>query len=195
MGNVLAPFAYLCVGTLFGLAVMALLAAVARRRRVLDETLSKVYGPLQYLLGENVTARAKVAEIEKRLMETYAPESAPFSQDEKKGAAEAYLAAGGRLAGAVLIPNQDRMKEIVTAWGHFLDDGDYLALSDELARAAVRRALGDGALPKQLREPPPARDNEADILEPIRERFLALSAERRAGFFRSLIFGVKHLFT
>ncbi len=193
MAQAFAPLGYFCVGTLFGLAVMALVLAVARRRRVLDDALTRVYGPLHQMLGENAAARARVAQLEKKLMENYASESAPYSQEDKKAAAEAFLAAETRVQANVIGANQERMREIVAAWGHLLDDGDYLTLADEVARAGVRRAVNDNQLPKVLREPPPPSNDEA-ILEQIRYRFLALSGERRAGFFPALFAGIKHLF-
>lgn len=194
MGNQLASLGYLCVGTLFGLGLMAAVFAVARRRRALDAALSKAYGPLHALLSENDAARAKVSELEDRLMRAYASESAPFSPDEKKAAAEAFLAAEVGVTERVLNPNRERMRAIVADWGHLLRDDDYLAVTTELASATAARALSEAELPKPLRDERPLEDKEADVLEQVRHTYLELTRQRRAGFFAALAQGVKHLF-
>jgi hypothetical protein len=194
MGNQLASLGYLCVGTLFGLGLMAAVFAVARHRRALEAALSKAYGPLHALLSENDAARAKVGEIEDRLMKAYASESAPFSPDEKKAAAEAFLAAEVGVTERVLNPNRERMREIVADWGHLLRDDDYLAVATELARATAARALSAAELPKLLRDERASEDREADVLEQVRHTYLELTRQRRAGFIAALAQGVKHLF-
>jgi hypothetical protein len=194
MGNPLATLGYLCLGTLFGLAVMALTFAVARRRVAIDQALSRAYGPLHALLSENASARAKVREIEEKLMAAYASESAPYSPEEKKAAAEGFLAAEVRMNRQVVAPNRERMRLIVAEWGHLLRDDDYLALTAEAARSAAEGLLAEVELPKVLREERPLADPEAAVLEQIRETYLELSYQRRAGFFPALLQGIKSLF-
>jgi hypothetical protein len=189
-----AAVAYLLVGILAGLAIGAVAAAMARRRRLADDALTRAYGPAHALLSENAAARAKVAEIEKRLMDNYSPESAPYSPAEKKAAAEAFLAAEAAITADVVAVNWEKMKEVVATSGHLLDDADFLALADETATAAAARLLRERDLPKVLRDPPARGDAEGALLDQIRERFLALSAERRAGFFAAFFAGLKHLF-
>lgn len=186
--------AYLCVGTLFGLAVMAIVLAVAARRRAADEKLSRAYGPLHALLTENAAARAKIAELEERLMSAYAAESSPYSAEEKKAAAEGFLSAEVKIRERVINPNRERMRQIVGEWGHLLADDDYLSLTDELSRASATRVLEELNLPKGMREQRDASDREDDVLDQIRVTYLDLSQERRAGFFTALLKGVKHLF-
>lgn len=195
MGNTFSTLGYLCVGTLFGLAVMAVVLAVASRRRGLEAALSKAYGPLHALLNENAAARAKVGEVEDRLMATYASESAPFSPDEKKGAAEAFLALEVNISERVVDPNRKRMMEIVAEWGHLLRDDDYLALTSELGRATASQLLAEAGLPKGLRDEQSPADREGDVLEQVRQTFLELARQRRAGFLAALVQGVKHLFS
>jgi hypothetical protein len=195
MGNSLASLGYFCVGTLFGLAAMALVFAVARRRRALDVALGNAYGPLHALLDENEAARRRVAEAEERLMSTYASESSPYSPEEKKAAAEAFLALEAAMMARVLNPNRERMRAVVAEWGHLLRDDDYLALSAELARATTARVLAETDLPKKLRDERPAADREADVLEQVRGTYLELSRRRRAGFLSALAQGVKHVFS
>jgi hypothetical protein len=195
MGNSLASVGYFCVGTLFGLVAMALVVAVARRRRALDLALSNAYGPLHALLDENEAARRRVAEAEERLMSTYASESSPYSPEEKKAAAEAFLALEAAMMARVLNPNRERMRAVVAEWGHLLRDDDYLALSGELARATTARVLAETDLPKKLRDERPAADREADVLEQVRGTYLELSRQRRAGFLAALAQGVKHMFS
>jgi len=185
---------YLCVGTLFGLAVMAIVLAVARRRRTVDENLSRAYGPLHALLSENVAARAKITELEERLMSNYAAESSPYSAEEKKAAAEGFLSAEVKTRDRVIGPNRERMRQIVGEWGHLLRDDDYLSLTDELARASANRVLAELNLPKGMREKRDASDREDDVLEQIRVTYLDLSRERGAGFLPALLQGIKHLF-
>ncbi len=194
MGSTVATLGYFCVGTLFGLAVMAVVLAVAARRRGLETALNRAYGPLHALLSENAAARAKVAEIEDRLMSTYASESAPFSPDDKKGAAEAFLAAEVSMSERVIDPNRERMREVVAEWGYLLRDDDYLALTSELEQAAASRVLAEAGLPQGLRDERPLADKEGDVLEQIRQTYLELARQRRAGFLASLAQGVKHLF-
>lgn len=195
MGNTMASLGYFCVGTLFGLAAMALVYAVARRRRALDAALSKAYGPLHALLSENAAARAKVDGVEERLMATYAGESAPFSPDEKKAAAEAFLVFEARMSERVINANRERMRDVVAEWGHLLRDDDYLALTAELAQAAAARLLSEANLPKGLREERPAADKESDVLEQVRHTYLELTRQRRAGFISALAQGVRHIFS
>jgi len=195
MGNPLATLGYLCLGTLFGLAVMALTLAVARRRAATDEALSRAYGPLHALLSENASARAKVKELEDKLMAAYASESAPYTPEEKKAAAEGFLAAEVAMNRQVIAPNRERMRAIVAEWGHLLRDDDYLALTAEAARSATDRIVAEVELPKVLREERPLADPEAAVLEQIRESYLELSYQRRAGFFPSLVLGIKSLFS
>jgi hypothetical protein len=194
MSNPLTSLGYLCVGTLFGLAVMAVVLAVARRRRTVDESLSRAYGPLHALLSENAGARAKIAEMEERLMSNYAAESAPYSAEEKKAAAEGFLAAEMKIRERVLNPNRESMRRLVAEAGHLLRDDDYLSVTAELAEATAARALADLNLPKAMRDKRPVADREGDVLEQIRVTYLDLSRERRAGFFRALLQGIKHLF-
>jgi hypothetical protein len=194
MNSALASLGYLCVGTLFGLAVMAVVLAVAARRRTADEKLSRAYGPLHALLTENAAARAKITELEERLMSNYAAESSPFSAEEKKAAAEGFLSAEVKIRERVISPNRERMRQIVGEWGHLLNDDDYLALTDELARASATRVLAELNLPKGMREKRDGADREDDVLDQIRVTYLDLSQERRAGFVPSLLQGVKHLF-
>ncbi len=194
MGSTFAMLGYFCVGTLFGLAVMAVVLAVASRRRGLEAALSKAYGPLHALLSENAAARAKVGEVEGRLMSTYASESAPFSPEEKKGAAEAFLAVEVSMSERVINPNRKRMREVVAEWGHLLRDDDYLALTSELGLATAVRLLAEAGLPKGLRDDRPLADKEGDVLEQIRQTYLELARQRRAGFLTSLAQGVRHLF-
>ncbi|UCH78950.1 MAG: hypothetical protein JSU81_03095 [Candidatus Coatesbacteria bacterium] len=194
MGNPLATLGYLCLGTLFGLAVMALTFAVARRRASTDEALSRAYGPLHALLSENASARAKVKELEEKLMAAYASESAPYSPEEKKAAAEGFLAAEVRMTRQIIAPNRERIRAVVAEWGHLLRDDDYLALTAEAARWATEGLLTEVDLPKVLREERPLADPEGDLLEQMRESYLELSYQRRAGFFPSLAQGVKSLF-
>jgi hypothetical protein len=195
MGNTFSTLGYLCVGTLFGLAVMAVVLAVASRRRGLEAALSKAYGPLHALLNENAAARAKIGEVEDRLMATYASESAPFSPEEKKGAAEAFLALEVSISERVVDPNRKRMMEIVAEWGHLLRDDDYLALTSELGRAKASQLLAEAGLPKGLRDEQPPADREGDVLEQVRQTYLELARQRRAGFLAALVQGVKHLFS
>jgi hypothetical protein len=195
MGNTVSTLGYLCVGTLFGLAVMAVVLAVASRRRGLEAALSKAYGPLHALLSENAAARAKVGEVENRLMATYASESAPFSHDEKKGAAEAFLAVEVSMSERVIDPNRKRMTEIVAEWGHLLRDDDYLAITSELGGATASRLLAEAGLPKGLRDEQSTADKEGDVLEQVRQTYLELARQRRAGFLAALMQGVKHLFS
>jgi hypothetical protein len=194
MGSALTSLAYLCVGTLFGLAVMAIVLAVVARRRAADEKLSRAYGPLHALLSENAAARAKVTELEERLMTNYAAESSPFSAEEKKVAAEGFLSAEVKIRERVINPNRERMRQIVGEWGHLLRDDDYLSLTDELARASSTRVLAELNLPKGMRDKPDAADPEAGVLEQIRVTYLDLSRERRAGFLPALMQGIKHMF-
>lgn len=194
MGNTMASLGYFCVGTLFGLAAMALVYAAARRRRAVDAALSKAYGPLHTLLSENVAARAKVGEVEDRLMSTYASESAPFSPEEKKAAAEAFLAVEVSISERVVNPNRERMRDVVAEWGHLLRDDDYLAVTAELGEAAAARVVSEAGLPKGLRGERPVADKEGDVLEQIRQSYLELTRQRRAGFFSALAQGVKHMF-
>jgi hypothetical protein len=195
MGNALGSLAYLCVGTLFGLGMMALVVVVARRRAVVDEALCKAYGPLHNLLSENVAARAKVGEIEDKLMENYASESSPFPPEEKKAAAEAFLAAEVKILDGVIKPNRERMRAIMAEWGHFLRDDDYLSLTAELSQATTYRLLTEVSMPKTLRGERPPVENEGHVLDQIRETYLDLSRERRAGFFPAVVRGLKHMFT
>lgn len=186
---------YLCVGTLFGLAVMAIVLAVAARRRAVDENLSRAYGPLHALLSENAAARAKIAEMEERLMANYAAESSPHSPEEKKAAAEGFLALEVRLRERVINPNRERMRRLVAEWGHLLRDDDYLVLADELSRAAATQVLAELNLPKGMRDKRETLDREGDVLGQIRETYLDLSQERRAGFLPALMHGIKHMFS
>lgn len=186
---------YLCVGTLFGLAAMAIVLAVARRRRTVDENLSKAYGPLHALLSENVAARAKITELEERLMSNYAAESSPYSAEEKKAAAEGFLAAEVKTRERVIDPNRERMRQIVGEWGHLLRDDDYLSLTVELSQATAARVLAELNLPKGMRDKRVIADIEADVLEQIRVTYLELSRERRAGFLPALLQGIKHTFS
>jgi hypothetical protein len=194
MSSALTSLGYLCVGTLFGLAVMATALAVAARRRLADEKLSRAYGPLHALLSENAAARAKIAELEERLMSNYAAESSPYSAEEKKGAAEGFLSAEVKIRERVINPNRERMRQIVGEWGHLLRDDDHLSLTDELARASATRVLAELNLPKGMREKRDGADREDDVLDQIRVTYLDLSQERRAGFLPSLLQGIKHLF-
>jgi hypothetical protein len=194
MNSALTSLGYLCVGTLFGLAVMAIVLAVAARRRIADEKLSRAYGPLHALLTENAAARAKITELEERLMSAYAAESSPYSADEKKAAAEGFLSAEVKIRERVIDPNRERMRRMVGEWGHLLRDDDYLSLTDELARASSGRVLAELNLPKGMREKRDASDREDDVLEQIRVTYLELSQERRAGFLPALTRGIKHLF-
>ena len=186
---------YLCVGTLFGLAVMAIVLAVARRRRTVDESLSRAYGPLHAFLSENVAARAKITELEERLMSNYAAESSPYSAEEKKAAAEGFLSAEVKTRERVLDPNRERMRGIVGEWGHLLRDDDYLSLTAELSQATAARVLAELNLPKGMRDKRVTVDMEVDVLEQIRVTYLELSRERRAGFLPALLQGVKHTFS
>ncbi len=181
------------MGTLFGLVAMALVVAVAARRRFLDDVLGKAYGPIHVLLGENVAARARLAKMEEKLMATYASESAPFTTEQKKAAAEAFLTVERQIMEEVVYANRERMKNVIAEWGHLLDDDDYLALAEELAGAVVVRVLHDADLPPELREPPPA-NYEAELLEQFKMKYLGRSGERRAGFLGSLAGGLKHMF-
>jgi hypothetical protein len=195
MSSAVTSLGYLCVGTLLGLAVMALVFAVARRRRAVDEALSRAYGPLHALLGENAAGRSKITELEERLMSNYAAESSPYSAEEKKAAAEGFLAAEGEIRERVTDPNRERMRQIVAAWGHLLRDDDYLSLTAELSQATAARILAGLNLPKGMRDQRPAVDREGDVLEQIRATYLELSHERRAGFLRALGQGIKHTFS
>lgn len=195
MENALGSLGYLLLGLLLGLITAAVAASMARRRQYLDEALNRAYGPLLALLAENGTARAKVAELEERLMANYSSESAPYGAPEKKAAAEAFLGVEARIGQAVVAANMEQIREVVAAWGHLLDDDDYLALADEAAGARVGRLVAGGDLPKPLRDAPPNPRTEAALLEQVRFKFLERSAERRAGFFPALVKGLKHLFS
>jgi hypothetical protein len=195
MGNAASTLAYFCVGTIFGLGLMAVVLAVAGRRRALEAALSKAYGPLHALLTENAMARAKTAEVEDRLMATYASESAPYSPDEKKKAAEAFLSFEVGVAEQVIGPNRERMRDVVAEWGYLLRDDDYLSLTSELGRASASRLVAEAGLPKGLRDGEPLADREDDVLEQVRETYLELARQRRAGFIASLLQGMKHLFS
>ncbi|GEM_PF-2351900 len=194
MGNTMTSLGYFCVGTLFGLTAMALVYAVARRRRAVDAALSKAYGPLHALLGENAAARSKVNEMEERLLATYAGESAPFSPEEKKAAAEAFLAVEVKTLARVINPNRERMRDIIAEWGYLLRDDDYLALTAELAQATTAGLFTEVNLPKGLRDERPAADREGDVLEQIRHTYLELTRQRRAGFLSALAQGIRHIF-
>jgi hypothetical protein len=195
MQNVLGSLGYLLLGLLLGLIIAAVAASMARRRRYLDEALNRAYSPLLALLAENGAARAKVADLEERLMANYSSESAPYSAPEKKAAAEAFLGVEARIGEAIVAANAERVREIVAAWGHLLDDDDYLALADEAAAARLGRLVAAAALPKALRDAPPNPRTEAALLEQVRFKFLERSAERRARFFPALVQGLKHLFS
>jgi len=195
MGNVLGSLGYLLIGLLLGLVVAAVAASMARRRRHLDDALNRAYSPLLALLAENGAARAKVAELEERLMANYSGESAPYGAPEKKAAAESFLGVEARITEAIVAANGERIREVVAAWGYLLDDDDYLALADEAASARINRLVAAADLPKNLRDAPPNPRMEAALLEQIRFKFLERSAERRAGFFPALVQGLKHLFS
>lgn len=175
------------------MATAAVVMAVVRRRAIVNEALAKVYGPLHFLFGENVRAREKLAALEKKLLEVYAPEATPFSADEKKAAAEAFLAAERGIHGRVVAANYAKMRFIVARWGHLLADEDYLMVADELAEAKVAAVVEDAHLPKPLRDQYGGPSHDAEILEQIRARYLELSAEARGGLGLALRGGMKYI--